>query len=400
MRALIPVVVSVFAAASILGPDFIESLSAALFPPHPRWLPAALAMGLLWVCCHEAGRRLALPSGAWLLHLPADGTAHRRSAAAGVVFSVVPIWLLLAALAAVTATSRGVVLSRLAGISVALLGAALASLPVRRRPLALALGTVGGTLGLLGPHLFLAVGAAVVGLGDLAAGDLLAPKRSSTAIAGASRGLKGRSALFELPRRIAFRALGPARLLEVELWGLLPLGMGVVFLANNPIERGLAGGAGRLAIGAAIVLVLARSIDHLTRLRPEWAFARSLPWSARNRILADAGLFTLIALPVTIVGCLLFPASALPVALAIPWLIARACAYLRATQRSPSALFLLEGLLAVGSITLAPALCVLLLLSTPWFLNLAARVERDRRVVVWSELAHEPGGDTAGGRSA
>ncbi len=201
--------------------------------------------------------------------------------------------------------------------------------------------------------------------------------------------------------RIAWRATG-RKLPGIYLSSLLPLACGWAFVAHNPLsDRHRALGAS-LAGGLAALLVLAGLAEKLALLRPVWPWARSLPWSARERVSEDALLLGLHALPLLLLAGTIAPPSwalvgalAGQLALLPPLAVLAAAAVRRTPERRTGAAgeILLAGSLAVALTALLPWLALPALSATPWLLGRAALREQRQSVSRWLEIHHLAVGD-------
>jgi hypothetical protein len=173
-------------------------------------------------------------------------------------------------------------------------------------------------------------------------------------------------------------------------WGgaALPLLACAAFLRHNTLSSTVADGAARLAGTLAVTLVIASLARALTLRRPPWAWARSLPQSARARVLWDTAILAGAAFPAAAAtawlrGC---GPSWGPVLLALPWLALRG-------RHTDAARLLAEGAFAAAWIALVPWLACVLPALAPWALRAAVGAERALSPHVWQERRHLPGGD-------
>jgi hypothetical protein len=152
--------------------------------------------------------------------------------------------------------------------------------------------------------------------------------------------------------------------------------------------------AGALAVGA-----FGASLSNaLLRLRPTWAWSRSLPWSSMQRVRADA---LTVGVPVAAAATTLLPLdapNALAVLAIVPAIAATSAAALRAGATRQTGAAGEVGVVATMAgilIALSPMLALLPLVATPSILRFAG--ERDRRVVAtrFAELQHDAAADSA-----
>jgi hypothetical protein len=145
------------------------------------------------------------------------------------------------------------------------------------------------------------------------------------------------------------------------------------------------------------VALLAALAQSLSLRRPPWPWARSLPWTARRRVAADALLLAVLAAPVAGLPLLLAPAAAAAVGALVPLLALRASSALRtgiAERTGAAGRVLLEGATAAGLIALVPWLAAGCLALLPWALRSAAESERGLKPTRWTCQHHLAAGDS------
>ena len=152
--------------------------------------------------------------------------------------------------------------------------------------------------------------------------------------------------------------------------------------------------SGSLAVGA-----LAASLSNaLLRLRPAWAWSRSLPWSSLQRVIADA---IAVGAPVCVAAATLLPLdgwNALAVLATVPAIAATSANALRAgatRQTGAAGEVVIVATIAGTLIALSPLLAIIPLFASPAIIHRAA--QRDRRTISsrFAELQHDAGADAA-----
>jgi hypothetical protein len=260
LRAAVPAFAAAFGAATLLGTDFLGSLTDTFYGSGsglPSWLVVSgLALGLASTAAPRVCR--GLPAG-WLRHLPASGATHRRGATLATALAQAPLLVALAVLACGAALRSGRnALPALAGLPLLALAAAQLAVPARHRLAVLPFSGAAALASASARPAAIAVAVVLAAISELVAGPLATPHRSRRR----SRPRPAPAARF-LPARIAWRAVR-SRLAAAYLLGLLPLGAGALFLANN--QNSQTGGdlspagaalASRLAAGTAVALLLA-----------------------------------------------------------------------------------------------------------------------------------------------
>ena len=381
LRLMAPVLAAVVGGMMLLGVDFISSFGMLLFGSSGGLIIAFACLGVAWI----AAPRICRGLDGWMRHLPVSGLAHRRAAMMAMAAAQGSLLLLLLVFAASAAQKGADPWPNLAGLLVALPAAALAAMPVRfaARPLAL----VAAFLPFSGGWLPVGRGAVLLIVADAVAGPL---RKTAPAI---SLGRKGSGRWLEA--RIAWRALGGS-LLGAFLTGLLPLGAAALFVHNNELAPVHVRLGALLGGGTAVVLLLAGLGESLAVRRPAWPWSRSLPWTARQRVLFDSLFLGAHALPLVLLTAWIEPLAAVAVLLEVPLLAARtAGAVRRAPERRTGASgeILVEGMLLAAAVALLPWGSLAALIGTPWAIRAAAERERQQKVSRWQEIHHLAVGD-------
>jgi hypothetical protein len=274
-----------------------------------------------------------------------------------------------------------------AGIIFLGLAASHAVLPVRKKTLNLTLSSISGILSGSGSWYYFSAGVFLLILTDILAGSLYFKKDKKLP--------KTLSGLFFLPS-ISWRALG-FRLFPPYLYSIGILGLSSLFLSNNSFSFLLSQKILRLSGTLSLVTFLVFLSGQLSYRRPLWPWVRSLPWSARQRILRDTFFLGLHLIPLLIViGCMSLHVS-LTLLGCCPLLSVLAAGSLNPTLETR---FGSSGkILPLGCI-----LSLLMALSSwtalfclPGFLlalNTAVIEEKNLKVTVWHEVYHLSAGDS------
>jgi hypothetical protein len=203
--------------------------------------------------------------------------------------------------------------------------------------------------------------------------------------------------------RLAWRAIGWRRALVCHAVSWLPLAAGALILTNNSLPDHLERGVLRFVLGASLILLLSAVAELLVTRRPAWSWARSLPVSARWRVLGDAGVFVLLCSPLLLLAAWYGPGLfGTSVCVVLLFALRAAGSIRRAPERTSGASgeILAEGLFAVAWITLVPWLALLCLLLLPVALDNAAARERAQKTSRWRELHHLEAGDPLAWRAS
>ena len=388
LRAFVPLVGAVFALFYILKPEFFLSLMGTLL--QTGFLLSGLPTTFfILIVAGLAARRVCLGLSGWIRHLPADSATRRRTAALAVFIAQSPALLILAIL--------GLAASKMIGFSAApylaglpLLGwaSSLAVLPVERRILSRVLATLAclcfsSTLW----GLFLG-GAVLLAGADKISGPLTLKRKPPDF----RRTSPGNFFLFSL----GWRALG-LRLFIPYLLALFPLGAARLFALNNNPTPALSDAMVRFG-GALGLVIFSAFFSHLLALRrPPWPWARSLPWSAKQKVLLDSLFIGLHSLPLLVLTAMISPLAALPLVIASPSLALWAACSVRHTPSSPLGAWgwiLTAGTLAALLLSLVPWASFLVLSVSPFILKQAIQIERRQKVSRWLELHHLAAGDS------
>jgi hypothetical protein len=335
-----------------------------------------------------AGPRISLGVDGWMRHLPAGGRDHRKAMHVALIMSQVPVFgfaLVLSAGAVVTGLTPSP--GRLAGILALPICAACAGLPGSRRWLTVPAGLAAGGLCITGawPFIFGALGMAAIAHGFAGGRSRALPQFRAT-----------EQSRLPLPWLIAWRAIA-GRLPAVLITPLLALGGTVFFVINNQMSG--AGKTAAIRLGALLAagLLVAGLAESLALMRPAWPWARSLPWSAGDRIKSDAMLLGAAAvawmLPAAFAD---FPGTAIGCA-AIPLIALRGASGIRSysgRRPGPAARLSLESIVISGSMAITPWAALPALLLIPVAYRWAVIHERRFKVTAWKEQHHLAAGDT------
>jgi hypothetical protein len=175
------------------------------------------------------------------------------------------------------------------------------------------------------------------------------------------------------------------------------LGAAQLFIANNNPVPHLA--EKMIRFGGALSLVLFCSLiaNILASRRPPWPWIRSMPWSARTRIVWDSCFIGLHALPLIILAGAMDPKSVLPLALSLPAMAIYAAYSIRRAGKSmmdTTGRVLLLGSLGSLFLCLLPWSSVCFLALSPLMLYMGAMAEKQQKVSQWLELHHLAAGDS------
>jgi hypothetical protein len=368
-------------------------------PPDARGFLAAVALSFALA----AVPRVTLGAHGWLRSLPVRAHTAWRGAVGALCVAQLPVTIavLLALPLTLAVYQRPLGAVKLAGLALLLPAAAVTALPVTR-PAVRALGAV--ALAAVVPGRWDGVAVAVLAL---AAADRVARGAAVARTASRRRAARlvheGPLAALALTTRLTWRAAGGAPgVLRAIAIAALPLAAAFAVRRNNPTLAGeVAERVARVAAALAVAFACAGLAERVHRRRPEWVWARSLPWSAAWRARADAVALLLPAcVPALAAGALSAGAAGCALVVAPLCAAAGAAALRHARERHTGATgeTLAAGVPAAVLVGLWPRVGVplALVLAVP---ALATAVRRDRRagVTAWRELRHDAAVDPAWG---
>ncbi len=391
LQAMAPVVAAAGGAMVVVADGFPTSFVRMLFGDGAAGNLRPLLAGLSLAFASSAAPRVCRGVEGWLRHLPGRGRDHRRAAMLAVAVAQLPLLIGLSFLALIVFRGWSAVLADVFGLMVCAVAAALAVMPVERRPLVLPASLAAAALAVSGLWLLVATAVAILVVADAFAGSLRTPRIRLPRTPPARPAATAAS----LWLRIAWRAAA-ARLLSALVPGLLPLAALALFRANNTLDLQQMRLAARFGGGAAVVLLLSALAGVLAVRRPAWPWSRSLPWSAHRRVVLDAALLTAPAMAVVLLVARIDVLSALEVLAIVPLVAARAAGAMRsAPERRTGAAgeIATQGGLLAGAAAVLPWLAALALVAVPLALREAAERERAQRVSRWQERHPLAAGD-------
>jgi hypothetical protein len=261
-------------------------------------------------------------------------------------------------------------------------------MPVKRKTLSRPLAILAGILlssnnwGLLIPGVFLIFAT------DALSGPLVAKKRRPR-FTKHFRGIL-------LVALINWRALR-LRILIPYLLVMPSLGAAQIFIVNNHPPPVLAEQVIRLGGTLSVILFCAILANMLAVRRPPWPWIRSLPWSAKSRILCDSSFISIFVLPLLVIVGVMNLKSMLPLALSFPLFVIYSVYSIRQDAESPigsPGKVLIYGTIGALALCIIPWSSLLFLGLTPWILKEAIKAEKYQKVSRWLELHHLATGDS------
>ncbi len=310
-------------------------------------------------------------------------------AAVAISIAQIPILVILLGLAVVSIKLYQVSAAPfLAGLPLVGVSCALGVLPVKRKLATKSLAIL-AALGFSSNNwILLIAGIPLLIVADGLAGPLVQNKKHSRF----HRPFKGKF----LVATINWRALR-LRPFVPYLLSLPFLGAAQLFITNNRPSILLTEQVIRFGGALGLVLFCSIFLKMLASRRPPWPWIRSLPWTAKTRIIWDTAFIGLHSLPLVFLVGAMNLKSMLPVVLSLPVIAAYSAYSIRQAPESAmgaSGKVLLLGTFASLLLCLFPWSCLLFLALTPLALEKAIEAEKHHKVSRWLEIHHLAAGDS------
>jgi hypothetical protein len=388
LRVFIPAAAIFFALYYVLSPELFLSLMASLLEGG-FLLSGTFTTLLFLIMAGFAARRVCLGLNGWIRHLPAVSSMHRRMAGIAIFTAQIPLLIIMAGLACMSSKLFKVpAVPYLTGLPFVGLVCSFFIMPVKRKTLSRPLAVLAGILlssnnwGLLIPGIFLLLAA------DSLSGPLVQKKRRPKF----HKPFKG----ILLVALINWRALR-LRIFIPYLLSLPFLGAARLFIANNSPPHLLGEQVIRFGGALGMIFFCAILANMLAARRPPWPWIRSLPWSAKSRILSDSSFISLLILPLLVIVGVMNLKSMLPLAVSFPFFVLYSVYSIRLATESPisaSGKVLLLGAIGGLFLCIIPWSSFVFLGLTPWILKEAIKAEKYQKVSRWLELHHLAAGDS------
>jgi len=388
IRKLAVVLGIAFAVYYLFWPQLFHSLFASLIQAR------SLMTGFISTVISLSIAGMAAPRvfhglDGWIRHLPSSSKIQRRMAIVAVFMAQLPVLIVLAVLSIFACRISGFFpTSYLVGLPILGLASALCIMPTKRKMITRPLAVIACVFS-TSSHWWLVFGSIILLITtDITSGPLSPTRRRSRF----HKALKGSL----LNVTISWRALR-LRLFIPYLLSLLVLGITALFLLNNVFDFSLSIKAVRFGGALSIALLYGIVANTLATRRPPWPWARSLPWSARERIFIDSFFLSLHTIPLLILVALMNLKAIWPLIISLPVFTLFAS---QAIRRAPedrmgaSGRILLVGVLGALSVSLLYFISLLFLALTPLVLEYAVKEEQRQKVSRWLELHHLAAGDS------
>lgn len=388
LRIFIPATVVFFALYYVLGYEFFLSLMATILDGG-LLLSGVFSAFVCVIIAGFAARRICLGLNGWIRHLPSNSHTRRRTAAISLLFAQLPILFILAGLASIASKLFKISATPyLAGLPLLGLSCGLCVLPVRQKIISRPTAVLAGIFFTSNDWSIMLGGVLLFVAADSLSGPLVLKKRRSRS----HRQIKSRFFAVSLNcRAIHLRSLMP------YLFSLVILGATQLFLVNNNPAPQLAERVIRFGGTLSMVVFCSIYTTMLASRRPPWPWVRSLPWSARSKIMWDSSFVGLLLFPLLALLSLMNLKSMLPLASSLPLLSVYSTYSIHHAPESlggASGRVLLYGSIGALSISLIPWLSLFFLAITPLVFKRAIEAEKHQKVSRWLEHHHLAAGDS------
>jgi hypothetical protein len=394
----------VFLFGSAPAPGALETLRATivgLVSAGHHWTPRLELAAVCAALVSVAVPRVTLGVNGWMRSLAATGAMNRR--AATVALAASQAFAIVVAIAACFVTPLAyhvpVSLSKILTLPLIVLSVAMALLPVERVA-GRAVAAIALALAIPGTWTFAALSVVALVIADRVSGAIVPSRRRARLLAKRhdARIFRERPSLVQWIS-ISWSALPVASVLGAALLPAVIVLFGYFIVRHNPhlpapsVFRTI-----RITGSLAVATFAATLAQVMLRVRPTWAWARSLPWSSTNRVAADG---VALGLPLFLVPALLAPLApmhALAVAATIPAIAVAGSTALRGGAGRHTGAAGETFVIALGAslaIAMSALAAIPVLLLVPMLVRLGARRERRSRVTRWLELQHDAVGDPA-----
>ncbi len=391
--AVLGVVVFVFGSA----PDglatlrnFVLGVVASEHGGASRGVFAAIALAF----AGTAAPRVLVGARGWMGSLPVDGRSAWRAAVVALcmaqlaVATFVPICVPAAAVAYHAVVSP----AKVASLAVMIVAVAATALPSRRRHTRL-IAACGVGLSVMGTWPTIVASIVCLAITDALSPEIVGPRYEKRRPPLTSR-IDSALAIWI---RAGWRAMRPQGIAASAALPLVVGSFAYFITANNPeLARSTAATVVRVCGVISLGLFTGALANALLATRQPWTWARSLPWSARHRVLADA---CLLGIPLCAVPLALWAVNAtqaLVVASLLPLASTSASAAIRGAgnrQTGAAGECMVVVLGVGGAIAIWPLMSLGAIAASPVFVWLGARRDRNRVATRWVELHHTAAGD-------
>lgn len=389
LKKCVPVIGAMFAVYYIFKPEFFMVMFTALVS-RGSLIPGIVFTFICAATSMMAASRICLGLNGWMRHLPVSGLSTRRLAETAVFAAQTPVLCGLIFLPFLSVIGKEISshsLAFLAGVPLLGYASAMASVPSYGKFWSRPTAYLACILFVSGRWGLLFAGILILVVTDFISGPLSIPRK-----AGARESkFKG----YFLNAVIVWRAV-KWRILWPYLGAAALISFLVLFLSNNQVSPKLALKA--VIFGGAMSLSAFQALfsNYLASRRPAWPWIRSLPWSARDRILLDSVFLFILAVPLLIRIFFINGKALIPL---LAFLLAGSLWSSLSIRKGSdlkmgaSGSILILGFIASLFMAVIPLSWVVFLLSLPLLVRYAERSEKNLKVSQWLELHHLAAGD-------
>ena len=370
--------------------NFVLDVVAVGHGGASRGVFAAIALAF----AGTAAPRVLLGASGWMRSLPVDARSAWRASVVALcmaqlaVATFVPVCIVATAVAYHAAVSP----AKVASLAVMIVGVAATALPSRRRHTRL-IAVVAVVLSVIGTWTALFASIVCLAIADTLAPEIAGPRRKKRRPPLTT---SNHTAL-TIWIRAGWRAMRPQGIAASGALPAIIASFAFFITANNPELPSSTGATVVRVCGVISLGLFAGALANaLLATRQPWTWARSLPWSARHRVLGDACLLGIPLCAVPLGLAAVNATQALVVAALVPLAATSASAAIRGAgnRQTGAAGECIFVVLAVGgAITIWPLLSLGAIAAAPLFVWLGAWRDRNRVATSWIELHHAAAGD-------
>jgi hypothetical protein len=389
LRIIAASIAALFALYYILRPEFFMLLSRIIFLDKGWIMSGIISAAVCIFFARIAAGKVCSGLNGWIRHLPASQLSHRRMSLFAILVALLPILFILAFFSffAFSASGKNPI-AYFTGLFFVGISSAFCFIPIKRKTHIRALMVPASFLAGTGDWILLLLSIVLIITADRTAGSLF-PARHPKRFRLSFRGIFFVSTLTWRSLRI--------RLMIPFIPVVLVLGLTYLFLVNNNFPLEISSTIVRLGAAAALVIFSSIFANLISIQRPPWPWSRSLPWSARQRILLDSFFLLSLAIPIFVLMGIWDFQSSLVLAAGFPSLALFSSGAIRLSSKDrlgPAGKILPLGLMGAFSLGLFPLMAPALLLLAPLLLISASNQDKKQEVSVLIQQRHTSEGDS------
>jgi len=370
--------------------NFVLGVIASRHGGASRGVLAAIALAF----AGTAAPRVLVGARGWMRSLPVDARSAWRAAVVALCMAqlAVATFVPICVLAATVVYHAVVSPAKVASLAVMIVAVAATALP-SRRPLTRLIAACSVGLSVMGTWPTIVASIVCLAIADTLAPEIVGPRYKKRRPSLAT----GNQSALAIWIRAGWRAMRPQGIAASAALPAVVGSFAYFITANNPeLAPSTAATVVRVCGVISLGLFTGALANALLATRQPWTWARSLPWSARHRVLADAGLLGIPLCAVPFALCAVNASQALVVASLLPLAATSASAAIRGAgnrQTGAAGECMVVVLGVGGAIAIWPLLSLGAIAAAPVFVWLGARRDRNRVATRWVELHHTAAGD-------